>query len=137
MEDLTVDQVVAVHDRIIEEEKGDCRILSEANLHQLVFRANLISGCVPRAAFVFFSLCADPVFREENSRTALDLTERVLSSGGYRIHGDKAGIMALAEGILAFSTDPDEIEQWLRDNVREGRRPEDREQMPARQAWQI
>jgi hypothetical protein len=27
--------------------------------------------------------------------------------------------MALAEGILAFITDPEEVEQWLRNNTRE------------------
>ena len=27
--------------------------------------------------------------------------------------------MALAEGILAFTTEPEEIEQWLYDNVQE------------------
>jgi hypothetical protein len=81
MEDLTVEQVETIRTRIIVEEKGDCRILSEANLHQLVFRANLIPECVPRAAFIFYSLCAYPAFREGNSGTALAVTEQVLASG--------------------------------------------------------
>jgi prophage maintenance system killer protein len=117
MEDLTVEQVETIHTRIMAEEKGDCRILSEANLHQLVFRANLIPECVPRAAFIFYSLCAYPAFREGNSGTALAVTEQVLASGGYRITGEKAGIMALAEGIVAFTTEPEEIEQWLCNNI--------------------
>jgi prophage maintenance system killer protein len=117
MDDLTVEQVETIHTRIIAEEKGDCHILSEANLHQLVFRANLIPECVPRAAFIFYSLCAYPAFREGNSGTALAVTEQVLASGGYRITGEKAGIMALAEGILAFTTEPEEIEQWLCNNI--------------------
>jgi prophage maintenance system killer protein len=117
MEDLTFEQVVAIHNKVIEEEQGDCRVLSEANLHQMVFRANLIPMCVPRAAFVFYSLCAYPAFREGNSGTALAVTEQVLSSMGYRITGERAEIMSLAEGILAFTTEPEEIEQWLCDNV--------------------
>jgi prophage maintenance system killer protein len=117
MEDLTVAKVVAIHNRIIMREKGDCRVLSEANLHQLVFRANLIPECVPRAAFVFYSLCAYPAFREGNTGTALMVTEQVLASGGYRITGETAGIMALAEGIIAFTTEPKEIEQWIYGNV--------------------
>jgi prophage maintenance system killer protein len=115
-EDLTVSQIVAIHDEILADSGGDCRVLSEANLHQLVFRANLIPECVPRAAFVFYSLCAYPAFREGISGTALAVTEQVLSTGGYRIPEKKAGLMALAEGILAFTTEPEEIEQWLRDN---------------------
>jgi prophage maintenance system killer protein len=119
MEDITVKQVEAIHDRIILEEKGDCRVLSEANLHQMVFQANLIPECVPRAAFIFYSLCAYPAFREGNTGTALMMTEEVLSFGGYRIAGETTGILALAEGIIAFTTEPEEIEQWITDNVRE------------------
>jgi prophage maintenance system killer protein len=117
MQDITVGQIVAVHNRVIAEVKGDCCILSEANLNQLVFRANLIPECVPRAAFIFYSLCAYPAFREGNSGTALAVIDQVLLSGGYRITGKNAGIMALAEGILAFTTEPEEIEQWLYHNV--------------------
>ncbi len=119
MDDLTGEQVETIHTRIMAEENGDCRILSEANLYQLVFRANLIPECIPRAAFIFYSLCSYPAFREGNSGTALAVTEQVLASGGYRIPGEKAGIMALAEGILAFTTEPEEIEQWLCNNIQE------------------
>ena len=79
MEDLTVEQVMAIHNRVMVQEKGDCRVLSEANLHQMVFHANLIPDCVPRAAFIFYSLCAYPAFREGNSGTALAVTEQVLA----------------------------------------------------------
>jgi prophage maintenance system killer protein len=113
MEDLTVELVITVHTRISEGGGGDSRIISEANLHQLVFRANLIPECVPRAAFIFYSLCAYPVFREGNSGTALAMTEQMLASGGYRITGETTGIMALAEGILAFTAEPEEVEDWL------------------------
>jgi prophage maintenance system killer protein len=119
MQDLTVEQVKAIHNRVMVEEKGDCRVLSEANLHQMVFHANLIPDCVPRAAFIFYSLCAYPAFREGNSAAALAATEQVLATGGYRITGEMAGIMVLAEGILAFTTEPEEIEQWLYNNVQE------------------
>jgi hypothetical protein len=117
MEDLTVGQVDAIHNRIMMANKGDCRILSEATLFQLVFRANLIPECLPRAVFIFYSLCAYPAFREGNIGTALAVTEQVLASGGYRITGEKAGIIALAEGICAFTTEPEEIEQWLGNNT--------------------
>jgi prophage maintenance system killer protein len=116
MEDLTVEQVIAIHTRIIGRDGGDSRIISEANLHQMVFRANLIPECVPRAAFTFYSLCAYPAFREGNSGTALTVTEQVLASGGYRITGETTGIMALADGILAFTAEPEEVEDWFCNN---------------------
>jgi prophage maintenance system killer protein len=123
MEDLRVEQVEAVHRRIIEERKGDSRIISEANLHQMVFSANLIREVVPRGAFIFYSLCAYPAFRQGNFRTALALTERVLKAEGYRITGDMAGIIALAEGIRGFTTEPEEIEQWFCNNIEKSVQP--------------
>ena len=115
MEDLTVEQVEEFHNRIVG--AGDTRVISEANLHQMVFRANLIPEVVPRGAFIFYSLCAYPAFRQGNFRTALAMTERVLENEGYRITGDKAEIIALAEGIRGFTTEPEEIEQWLCNNI--------------------
>ncbi len=118
MEDLTAGFVETIHTRIMEESHGDGRVLSEANLLQAIFNANLIQDCMPRAAFIFYSLCAYPAFREGNSITALKVTEEVLASGGYRITGETAGILSLADGILAFTAEPEEIENWLRDNTR-------------------
>jgi prophage maintenance system killer protein len=123
MEDLTVERVEEIHRRIIEDEKGDTRIISEANLHQMVFHANLIPEVVPRGAFIFYSLCAYPAFRQGNFRTALAVTERVLESEGYRITGNPAGIIVLAEGIRGFTTEPEEIEQWLYNNIRKSMQP--------------
>jgi prophage maintenance system killer protein len=123
MDDLTVEQVEEVHRRISEEEKEDTRIISEANLHQMVFQANLIPEVVPRGAFLLYSLCAYPAFRQGNFRTALALTERVLETEGYRITGDTAGIVALAEGIRGFTTEPEEIEHWLGNNIRKSMQP--------------
>jgi hypothetical protein len=113
MEDLTVDLVIALHDRRMTVGGGDRRILSEANLHQMVLGANLIKACVPRAAFVFYFLCAYPAFREDNSGTAIAVTEQVLSSGGYRIQGGCTEMLTLAEGIRVFTTEPEDVEHWL------------------------
>jgi len=119
MEDLSAEEIVTVHHRIIMERGGDCRIISEANLHQMVFGANLLQDCIPRAAFIFYFLCAYPAFREGNTETALAATQQVLASMGYRITGDINGILALADGIIGFTTEPEEIEQWISDHVTE------------------
>jgi hypothetical protein len=117
MEDLSVESIIFTHDRIMAEKGGDRRILSEANLLQLVFRANLIPELVPRAAFIFYSLCAFPAFREENTGTALAMTEQVLACGGYQITGEKLRILPLTEGILTFTIEPEDVERWLGNNM--------------------
>jgi prophage maintenance system killer protein len=117
MEELTVESIIAIHNQIAAEKRGDCRILSEANLHQLVFRANLMPEIVPRAAFVFYALCAYPAFREGNEGTAHAVSELVLASGEYRIRGQNARLSDLAKGIAAFTTEPEDVEQWFFNNV--------------------
>jgi prophage maintenance system killer protein len=119
MDELTVAGIESLHLKGMQESGGDSRVLSEANLHQMVFRANLITDCVKRAAFVFWYLCAFPAFREGNARTARTTAELVLASGGFRIRGADEGIKGLADGIIACNTDPEEVEEWLSKHVQE------------------
>ncbi|HSA38373.1 MAG TPA: hypothetical protein P5013_05730 [Methanoregula sp.] len=119
MEDLTVGLVETIHNRIIAIETGDCRVLSEANLLQMVFQANLIPECVARAAFIIYFLSAYPAFRERNQRTALELAVQCLEEGGYGIDPvDLVHLERLSEGIIAFTTDLSDIESWLADHTR-------------------
>jgi hypothetical protein len=113
MQDLQTDQIIALHSAIIARDGGDNRIISEGNLHQLVFQANLIPETIQRAAAVFYSLVAYPAFREGNIRTAQELAARILAEGGYCIDvGDNPAIRHLADGILAFTTEPEDIGAW-------------------------
>lgn len=117
MRNISVEQIVAIHSRFMAGETGDSRILSLANLHQVVFSANLIPECLPRAAFIFYSLCAYPAFREGNPGTALAVTADVLASGRYQITGERAELMNLAKEIADFSKDIADIEAWLAENT--------------------
>ena len=123
MKDLTVELVLAIHDRAMARETGDTRLLSEAGIHQMVFRANLIPELFPRAAFILYSLIAYPVFREGNNRTAFDVTRQVLTSEGYQLQPENSSIKALMGGILSFTVEPEDIEEWLFQNVKKAGDP--------------
>ncbi|OPX62011.1 MULTISPECIES: hypothetical protein [unclassified Methanoregula] len=118
MKNLTVEQVEAVHRRLIEEAHGDTRVVSEANLLQMVFRANMTENGVLRASLVFWSLCAFPAFREGNERIALAMAEQVLADNGYCITGDRSALLVLARRIREYSAEPEDIDQWMIDNTR-------------------
>jgi len=114
MQDFTVEELVALHAGIIARDGGDNRIISEANLHQLVFHAYRIGDPVSRAALALFTLVAYPAFREGNERAALALATRILANEGYAIPDkDAADFGLLAEGVLAFSVEPEDIREWL------------------------
>ncbi|MCK9579575.1 MAG: hypothetical protein M0Q92_03880 [Methanoregula sp.] len=114
MQDLTVDRIIAVHAEVIARDGGDSRIISEANLHELVFRVNLLTDPIPRAALTLFSLVAYPAFREGNERIAQELAARILEEGRYVISIENSGELSrLAEGITAFTVEPEDIEAWF------------------------
>ncbi len=118
MEDLTTGTVESLHREILRNSGGDTRIIAEAVLHQLVFRANTLPDCVDRAAFVFWYLCAYPAFREGNLRTACAVAEHVLASGMLRIAGPPEEIRTLAHGIATYRTEPEDVSAWMRDHVK-------------------
>ncbi len=114
MQDLTVDGIVALHAAIIARDGGDSRIISEANLLQMVFRANLITDPLSRAALILYSLAAFPAFREGNRRIGQELAFRVLAEGGNTIPEKHAAELGrLADGVAAFTVGPEDIEAWL------------------------
>jgi hypothetical protein len=119
MQDLAVDQIITLHSAIIARDGVDGRLLSEGNLHQLVFRANLIPDPVQRAAFAFYALIAYPAFREGNEAVARELAARILAGRGYRWNPDDNGDLALlAEGILAFTVELEDAGEWFRTHAR-------------------
>ena len=114
MQDLTVEQIVALHAAIIARDGGDNRIISEPNLHQLVFRANLIADPISRTALALFSLVAYPAFQEGNEKAAVELATWILTGEGYCIPREHAPELArLAEGILTFTVEPEDIGAWI------------------------
>jgi hypothetical protein len=115
MQDLAVDQIITLHTAIIARDGGDGRLLSEGNLHQFIFRANLIPDPVQRAAFAFFALIAYPAFREGNEDVARELAARILAGVGYRWDPDtREDLALLAEGILTFTVELEDTEAWFR-----------------------
>jgi prophage maintenance system killer protein len=113
MNELTADQILFVHAGIMAQDGGDARVLSEATLHEMVFRANLVQDARSRAAFVLFSLCAYPAFREGNKRTAKRVVKSVLEEEGYLLADDDPRLTELLQGIVMFRVEQEDIEAYL------------------------
>jgi prophage maintenance system killer protein len=118
MDELTVEQILTLHTRIMAGEGGDARLLSEPNLHQLVFRANLVPDVFRRAAIVLFSLCAYPAFRDGNKRTAHALAGHILAQEQYLLAPDDTRVAGLLAGVASYTVEPEDIELWLRTNIK-------------------
>jgi prophage maintenance system killer protein len=117
MDDLTIDQIIAVHAAIMANDGGDARLLSEPNLHQFVFRANLIDDIWRRAELALFSLSAYPPFRDGNKRTAHALASLILGQERYHLAPDDERVAGLLAGVASYTVEPEDIEHWLRCHV--------------------
>jgi prophage maintenance system killer protein len=113
MDDLTVDQIIGIHSGIMEKSGGDRRLLSEGNLHEMVFRVNCACSPLSKAAMATFLLVAYPPFRDGNKRTARGVLEFILSQQGYGIIGDDGSLSELLQGVTAFNVEQEDIETWL------------------------
>jgi prophage maintenance system killer protein len=114
MVDLTLDEIIAIHAHLIAGKGGDSRVLSEAGLHQTVFQVNLPGDIFHKAAFVFFSFCAYPPFREGNVQTALCIVRKIFLSEGYSVDLRDEDIADLVKGVESFSLEIEDLEDWLR-----------------------
>ena len=118
MDDLTVEQVIAFHKQVMKTYGGDDRLLSEANLHQIFFSVNRIESVQKRAALAFFSLVAYPAFRDGNSCTAVLVAEMILFNNGYTLEGGDDEMTTLVQGILSFTVEQEDVEEWLRSHYK-------------------
>ena len=117
MVDLNVDEIVDIHSRLIAEKGGDSRVLSEAGLHQTVFQVNLSGDVFHKAAFVLFSFCAYPPFREGNVQTALCIVRKILCAEGYLVNLQDNDISDMVKGVESFSLEIEDLEDWMRTHV--------------------
>ena len=119
MKELAIDQIITLHKEIITRDGGDDRIISEANLHQLVFRVNLEENPLNKAALSLYSLVAYPAFREGNACIATTVAAGILQECGYSLDPYcSEALMQLAEGINSFEIDLPETESWFASHAR-------------------
>ncbi|WP_321504920.1 Fic family protein [uncultured Methanoregula sp.] len=114
MHDLTLEEILAIHAGIMAQDGGDTRVLSEGNLHQTIFRANLPEDPFARAATAFYSLAAYPAFRDGNKRTAQAVAEKILAGEGYTLPDNDPGWGTMSRGIMDFTVEIGEIEEYFR-----------------------
>ena len=113
MQEITLETITGIHAGIMAKDGGDRRIISEGNLHQMVFHANLAEDPVSRAASLFYTICAFPAFREGNRRTACCLAETLLCTENRQGKLPCEEVRALIRGIDTFTVEIEDVEQFL------------------------
>jgi death-on-curing protein len=121
---ITVDEVIEIHERMVESTGGSHglrdrnRLESAVMLPQQTFdQVELYPTIIEKAAILGFAIIANHPFVDGNKRTGQHVMEIFLELNGYEIQStideDEAAIIAVASGQWHKT----ELIQWLEDHV--------------------
>jgi len=122
---LTVDQVCAIHERMIVEFGGEPGIRDKGLLESAVAMPTarfggefLHGGIVEMAAAYLFHICKNHAFIDGNKRAALASADAFLRLNEYRLTPAPAELEAIVLGVADSSIGKQELTRMLRKFVR-------------------
>jgi len=121
---LTVDQVLAIHRRVIEEFGGDPAVRDRGLLESAVampasrFGGKYLHAGVPEmAAAYLFHLCRNHAFVDGNKHTALVAAETFVLLNHMRLAATDEELEKLTLGLASGGVSKDQVTAFFRDHV--------------------
>lgn len=117
---LTLVELLAIHDRLLEEFGGAAGVRDGGALESALFRpqTGYYRDVVEEAAALFESLVQNHPFVDGNKRTAFAAADVFLRMNGYVLDVEDADAYAFVVGSLERGDlDRERIDLWLRDHV--------------------
>lgn len=122
---LDFEEVLAIHDRMLEVGGGGQGIRDFTLLHSAMERSKASFGgrdlyptIFLKAAALMHSLVNNHAFADANKRTAFGCTVRFLQDNGFEFHARKREIIQLTMDVEAKKLNLDEIASWLKKHTR-------------------
>lgn len=126
---ISIDEVLAIHDRVIKETGGKKGILDFALLHSATERpkatfggTELYPSIFEKAASLMHSLIQNHPFNDGNKRTALAATSRFLHLNGYTLHHPFEETINFTLKIQNKKLAFEDIVYWLKKHSRKRRK---------------
>lgn len=121
MKFLDFEEVLAVHDRMLQVGGGGQGIRDFTLLHSAMERPRASFGGIDlyptiflKAAALMHSFVNNHAFADANKRTAFGCTARFLHLNGYKLSAGRKEIIKLTMGVEAKKLNLDEIAKWLK-----------------------
>lgn len=118
---LTLDDVLAIRDKVMEETGGRKGILDFPLLHSAIERPKATFGgeelypkIFDKAAALIHSLIQNRPFNDGNKRTALSVTVRFLYINGYNLKHPEDETVQFTLDIQKKNTSLEKIADWLK-----------------------
>jgi death-on-curing protein len=115
---LTVQNIIDIHNDIIEIYGGTKGLLNKGTIEYLVYLLNEKSDVFKKATLVLEHIIINHPFVDGNKRTAFEVTDILLRGEGYHIHADEEEIQNALLKIAKYECTSKQIEEWLRKIIR-------------------
>jgi death-on-curing protein len=123
---LSVDDVLVIHDRVIEEFGGDSGLRDRGFLesavampHSTFDGADLHAGLASKAAAYLFHLCANHAFVDGNKRVAVAVAEFFLLINGFELSATDDEIVELTLGVAGGQLSKDQVVEFFENFIME------------------
>ena len=136
---LSVDQVLAIHERVLREFGGADRLRDRGLLESAVamptasFGGQFLHEGIPAmAAAYLFHLCRNHAFVDGNKRTALASAIEFLYANRFRLSASRNEVEALTLGVADSSVSKERATEFIRDHSEPDSSPPKRGTKPKR-----
>ena len=118
---LTLDEVLAIHDRLIEAFGGAEGVRDLGMLESALYRpqTGYYVDIIQMSAALFESLLMNHPFLDGNKRAAFFATDTFLRLNGYRIEADTKSAYSFIISLLeSNAVQMDALSEWVKDHTR-------------------
>ena len=117
IKELTSQEVMEMHDRIIERYGGTKGILYQGTVDHIVYLLNRTNDIFKKAALALDKIVKEHPFMDGNKRTGLEVADVLLRRNGYHVHASDAELLHMLTKIAKYECTVEKIETWLRKKV--------------------
>ena len=124
MKDITIEQILYIHERVIAAFGCDPTIRDRARIESAVAQPRMAFGGVSlyptlakKAAALGFTLIKGHPFLDGNKRTGIMAVLAFLSRNGYRLRPDVDDAEQIVLGVASSEIDRDQFADWIRRNM--------------------
>ena len=118
MSDLSVDNIVEIHNDIIEEYGGARGVRDLGTLENLIFyRLNQDCTLCNKASIALHSICTEHPFVDGNKRTAFVVADSLLRDAGYYIKASNEDVVKFMLEVAQYTHTIESVEKWINDRT--------------------
>jgi len=114
---LSAQNIIDIHDGIIEIYGGTRGLLNQGTIDHLVYRLDRENNTIKKSALVLEIIITGHPFFDGNKRTAFEVADFILRQNKCHIHVNSEKIKNVLLKIAKYECTAKEIEKWLKRNV--------------------